>query len=81
MAKKTSSNYHITPSAGGGWAAKRAGATRAASIHQTQAEAIAAGRDLARKSSGELRIHGTDGRIRNSNSYGNDPNPPRDAKH
>ena len=31
---------------------------------------------------GEVRIHGTDGKIRNSNTIGKpDPNPPRDTKH
>ena len=40
-----------------------------------------AGRELAINQQAELIIHGVDGKIQNSNSYGNDPCPPRDTKH
>jgi hypothetical protein len=40
-------------------------------------EAIRVARPLAQKAEGELRIHGTDNRIRESRSYGNDPHPPK----
>jgi len=30
---------------------------------------------------GEVVIHRKDGSIRDSDSYGNDPNPPKDKKH
>ena len=39
------------------------------------------GRDLARDQRTELVEHGRNGRIRDSDSYGRDPNPPRDRKH
>jgi hypothetical protein len=32
---------------------------------------------MARNSRVEHLIHGTDGQIRERNSYGNDPNPPK----
>ena len=43
----------------------------------TQAEAIAAAREIARNQKSELVIHGRDGRIREKDSYGNDSFPPR----
>jgi ketosteroid isomerase-like protein len=39
----------------------------------TQKQAIQKGRDLARTNRAELVIHGRDGKIREKNSYGNDP--------
>ena len=71
-----SKNYHVVPH-DGEWAVQREGADRASSIHGTQAEAISAGRELAQGTHGELRIHGSDGRIREGYSYGHDPFPPR----
>lgn len=73
-------DYHVVPS-GDQWAVKREGADRASSLHATQSEAIEAGQHLARNNRTELVIHRLDGRIRDSDSYGSDPNPPRDAKH
>jgi hypothetical protein len=70
-----SKNYHVVPR-DGTWAVQREGADIAASVHNTQADAIDAGRNLAENTHGELRIHGRDGRIREGYSYGNDPYPP-----
>ena len=77
MAKK---KYHVVPS-GDDWAVKREGSQRASSLHSTQADAIAAGTELARTNKTELVIHRPNGKIRDSDSYGNDPNPPKDTKH
>lgn len=60
-----------------GWQAKRDGARRAGGVFQTQAEAIAAARQTAQNERGELFIHGRDGRIRERDSFGNDPFPPK----
>lgn len=67
---------HVVPSASG-WSVQRAGASRASSTHATQQEAIAAATRIARNQGTELYIHGRDGRIRERNSYGNDPHPPK----
>lgn len=67
---------HVVPNAGG-WGVKKAGASRASSVHTTQADAIAAATRIARNQKTELYIHGRDGRIRERNSYGNDPHPPK----
>ena len=63
---------HVVPSAGG-WSVRKAGAVRASSLHETQSDAIEAGTRVARNQKTELYIHGRDGRIRERNSYGNDP--------
>lgn len=67
----------------GGWDVKRPNSERASSHHDTQAEAIDRGREIVHNDGGgELRIHGRDGRIRDSDTIppGNAPNPPRDRR-
>jgi hypothetical protein len=68
----------------GTWANKRNDADRASSIHNTQKDAIAAGKRLLEKQGGgELTTKGVEGKIRSKDtiSPGNDPNPPRDREH
>lgn len=69
-------NQHVVPH-DDGWAVKPEGADRASSVHTTQAEAIERAREIARNQGVELFIHGRDGRIRERDSFGNDPFPPR----
>lgn len=73
MSKK---NQHVVPH-GDEWAVKGAGNRKAASVHSTQAEAIERAREIAQNQQSELLIHGENGRIREKNSYGNDPFPPK----
>lgn len=56
------------------------GNSRATVVTKTQREAISKARDIAINQRAEVVIHGVNGRIRNKNSYGNDPCPPRDKK-
>ncbi len=77
---KNSNNYSVSPH-DDGWQVKRDGASRASDVFDRKSDALERGRELAKDSKGELRIHGQDGRIQDSDSYGNDPNPPRDRKH
>ena len=56
------------------------GNSRATAVTKTQREAISKARDIAINQRAEVVIHGVNGRIRNKNSYGNDPCPPRDKK-
>ena len=63
-----------------GWGTLREGAKRATQVLDTQAQAIQAGRQMARQGQGELLIHGQDGRIRARDSHGSDPLPPRGSK-
>ncbi|MHB8927837.1 MAG: DUF2188 domain-containing protein [Bacillota bacterium] len=73
-----SKNVHVVPHGPGQWAVETEGASRPARVTSTQEKAIEAGRDIAKGRAGELSIHGRDGRIRDKESYGNDPCPPRD---
>jgi len=59
------------------WAVEREGGQRASSVHRTQAEAETRGREQARNDGVEFLLHGRDGQIRERDSYGNDPYPPR----
>ncbi len=72
-------NVHIVQR-DNGWGTLREGGQRATQVYDTQAQAIQAGRQMARQGQGELLIHGQDGRIRARDSYGNDPCPPKDSK-
>jgi hypothetical protein len=74
-------NVHVVRHSDGGWATRRSGSNKVSDRHTTQKSAIDAGRDRARKDGVELVIHGRDGRIRDKDSYGNDPYPPKDKKH
>lgn len=69
-------NQHVVPHAGG-WAVRGAGNGRATSVHDTQRDAIDAARGITQNQQSELLIHGRNGQIRDRDSYGNDPFPPR----
>lgn len=73
-------NIHVTPR-DGRWAVVVEGNQRASSLHDTQRKALDAARPRARRERVELVTHRPDGRIRDSDSYGNDPHPPTDRKH
>jgi len=60
-----------------GWAVKGAGNHRATSVHSTQREAIAIARSAAINQGSEMLIHGQNGQIRERNTYGKDPHPPK----
>ena len=76
MAKNT---VHVVPRAGN-WAVRRSGAERDSSPHRTQEAAIRFGRSAAQREKNRAVIHGRNGRIRDRDSFGNDPFPPRDTK-
>lgn len=72
----TRKNQHVVPHQDG-WAVRGAGNQRATSVHSTQQEAIDAGREIARNQHSELVIHRPNGQIRDKDSHGHDPNPPK----
>lgn len=72
----TNRNQHVV-SHKGRWAVKLAGATASKKVTRTQAEAIVVTPGHARQQQSELLIHNKKGRIRDCNSYGNDPFPPK----
>lgn len=69
-------DVHVVPR-DGQWAVVRPGADRDSSHHRTQADAIDAGRKIAQRDRSELLIHGENGQIRDRDSSGKDPFPPR----
>ena len=73
-------SQHVVPS-GKDWAVKGEGNDRKTAVVETQAEAIKIAREIAINQKSEVVIHRPDGTIRDKDSYGNDPNPPKDKKH
>lgn len=74
---KPGKNQHVVPRQGGGWAVVGAGNTRDTVHTDTQREAAERAREIATNQGSEVVIHGQDGKIRERNSYGNDPHPPK----
>jgi hypothetical protein len=74
MSKKR--DVHVVPRPEG-WAVEKSGSKRASVVTETQKEAVDAGKKIAQRERSELVIHGENGRIREKNSYGNDPYPPK----
>lgn len=70
-------NQHVTPHPSGGWRVKGSGNSKATKRTSTQAEAVKIARSIAINQKSELLIHGENGRIREKNSYGNDPLTPK----
>ena len=70
-------NQPVTPHPSGGWQVKGSGNSKATKRTSTQAEAVKIARSIAINQKSELLIHGENGRIREKNSYGNDPFPPK----
>ena len=79
MTKKR--DIHVTPHPDGGWQTKKEGAERAGTRQPTQKAAIERAREQAQRERVEVVIHRPNGKIRDSDSYGPDPFPPRDQKH
>jgi len=73
------SNQHVVPYQNR-WAVRGEGNSRVTSSHNTQSEAINNARTIAQNRRSEVVVHGADGRIRDKDSYGNDPIPPRDRR-
>ena len=69
-------NQHVVPH-DGDWAVKGEGNQRATSTHRTQREAIEAAKEIAIKNRSEMFIHRENGQIRERNTYGKDPYPPK----
>lgn len=82
MAKKRGRD--VSPNPEGGWRVSKPGADRASAIERTQRDAEKRAKKIVgNEGGGEVRIHGEDGRIRDSDTVppARDPNPPRDRKH
>lgn len=69
-------NQHVVPH-GDGWAVRGENNSRVTSTHATQSQAESAARSIAINQRSEVIIHRPNGEIRDKNSYGNDPYPPK----
>lgn len=67
---------HVVPHKDG-WAVKGEGNSKATVVATTQREAIQRGTQISKNQESELFIHGKNGQIRERNSFGNDPYPPK----
>ena len=76
MKKTKSDNQHVLPR-DNGCSVKKAGASRDTKIFDKQSDAIECAKDIAKNKGSELFIHSKDGRIRERNTYGKDPHPPK----
>ena len=69
-------NQHVVPH-NGEWAVKGAGNSKVTETFRTQEGARQRAREIAINQSSEVVIHRPNGQIRDKDSYGNDPYPPR----
>lgn len=69
-------NQHVVPHQKG-WAVKSEGSEKASSVHPIQQKAIDQGREVSRHQGSELFVHDRHGRIRERDSHGHDPHPPK----
>ena len=70
-------NQHVTPHPAGGWQVNGEGNSKATVRTSTQREAIDRARTISRNQGSELVIHRPNGMIRDKDSHGRDPFPPR----
>ncbi len=78
-------NYHVSKDKETSkWRVTKEGAERVSDFAETQRDAERIAKELAENSGGgEVRIHGVDGKIRDSDTVApaKDPFPPRDRRH
>lgn len=79
------SNYHVSKDKSiGKWRVTKENSERVSDYANTQGKAEKIAKKLSHNTGGgEVRIHGLDGKIRDSDTVapGKDPNPPKDKKH
>ncbi len=73
----TKKNQHVIP-LGNGWAVKGEGNSKYTAITETKRDATVIARNIAKNNKSEIVIHGKDGKIHDTDSYGKDPAPPKD---
>lgn len=73
----TKKDQHVVSNTKGGWAVRSTGSERASKVFDTQDDAIKHARHIAKKEKSDLYVHKKDGTIREKDSYGRDPYPPK----
>ena len=69
-------NQHVVPN-DGKWAVKGEGNSKNTVVTNTQSEAIEIAKEIAKNQGSEMFIHNRQGQIRERNTYGDDPFPPK----
>lgn len=69
-------NQHVVPH-NEKWGVRGAGNEKVTKVADTQKQAIEIAKEIAKNQKSEVVIHRTNGEIRDKNSYGNDPFPPK----
>lgn len=72
-------NQYVVPTKEG-WGVRSEGSNKLTVKTDTKAEALNIGTTIAKNQQSELTILKGNGKIQNKNSFGNDPNPPKDKK-
>lgn len=69
-------NQHVVPY-NGKWGVRGEGNSKVTKTASTQSEANKIATEIAKNQKSEVVIHRPNGQIRDKNSYGNDPFPPK----
>ncbi len=77
---KSRRTQHVVPNPKSGWDVKKGGASKSTKRFRRKSDAVDFARGVSRNQKAELVIHGKDGKIQRTDSYGNDPYPPKDAR-
>ena len=67
----------VSPRGSSSWGVHRPGAKRDIKVVDKQSQGFTLARKIARREGLELLMQGRDGQIKEKNSYGKDPYPPR----
>jgi hypothetical protein len=81
LAKNSKKSHQVVLNYKGGWAVRNSDSSRAVRVFKSKDEAVGYAKNAARRDRSEVYIHRKDGTIMEKNSYGRDPNPPKDKKH
>jgi hypothetical protein len=83
MARGKGPNVHVVPATGnsGKFVVKEAGNPKPITRPATQERSIERAIPVAKQNLSDVVIHRRDGSIRDRDSYGHDPVPPKDRKH
>ncbi|MEK7528242.1 MAG: DUF2188 domain-containing protein [Patescibacteria group bacterium] len=74
-------NVHVTHRKDGNWAVITERSQRAVKITKTQEKGIEVATPIAKNNKAELVIHDRKNHIRDKDSFGKDPNQPKDKRH
>jgi len=72
-------NQYVVPTENG-WGVRKESSEKLTKKFDKKEDAVDYAKEIAKNQKSELTILKKDGTIQNKNSYGNDPNPPKDRK-